>query len=160
MKTLLVPIDFSGVTDRLVAEAADLARSVAGRIVLLNVTEPAVGVVDYSVVSLTTAAANEPAIKRARERLAVLEAQVKAEHVPVESRHILGTPTEEIVGQAANLGADYIVVGSHGHGRIYDALVGSTTNGVLKCATCPVLVVPAHAPLRGPVLSVETEIMI
>jgi nucleotide-binding universal stress UspA family protein len=33
-------------------------------------------------------------------------------------------------------------MGSHGHGAFYDLLVGSTTQGVLKRATCPVVIVP------------------
>jgi nucleotide-binding universal stress UspA family protein len=34
-------------------------------------------------------------------------------------------------------------MGSHGHGALFEFLVGSVTNGVLKSAKCPVLVVPA-----------------
>jgi len=30
-------------------------------------------------------------------------------------------------------------MGTHGHGAIYDLLVGSTTHGVLEKAPCPVL---------------------
>jgi len=36
-----------------------------------------------------------------------------------------------------------IVMGSHGHGALYELLVGSITQGVLKAAKCPVVVVPA-----------------
>jgi len=35
------------------------------------------------------------------------------------------------------------VMGSHGHGAVYNLLVGSVTAGVLKSAKCPVLVVPS-----------------
>jgi len=37
-----------------------------------------------------------------------------------------------------------LVVGSHGHGAVYDLLVGSICNGLLKRAAIPVLVVPVH----------------
>ena len=53
-----------------------------------------------------------------------------------------GIPVTAILGRAASTKARYIVMGSHGHGAMYDLLVGSTTHGVLKKAPCPVLVVP------------------
>jgi nucleotide-binding universal stress UspA family protein len=33
-------------------------------------------------------------------------------------------------------------MGSHGHNAFYDLLVGTTTHGVLRKATCPVVIVP------------------
>jgi nucleotide-binding universal stress UspA family protein len=39
-------------------------------------------------------------------------------------------------------------MGSHGHTAFYDLLVGSTTQGVLKKAPCPVLIVPAEKAKR------------
>lgn len=49
---------------------------------------------------------------------------------------------------------DLIVLGTHGRGRIAEALLGSVAHGVTRKAPCPVLTV-AHAPiLSAP--SVET----
>ena len=53
-----------------------------------------------------------------------------------------GSPIFRIAEEAKALKADYIVIGSHGHGAFYDLLVGSTTSGVLKKASCAVVVVP------------------
>jgi nucleotide-binding universal stress UspA family protein len=36
------------------------------------------------------------------------------------------------------------VVGSHGHGMMFDAMVGSVSAGVLRKSTIPVLVVPVR----------------
>ena len=69
MKTILAPVDFSAVTPRVIAEAAALARAQAGRVVLLNVTQLAVGVVDFAVIFMATAQINEAAAQHARERL-------------------------------------------------------------------------------------------
>lgn len=49
---------------------------------------------------------------------------------------------EEILDQANELNADLIVMGTHGHGAMYNLLVGSVTKGVLKHSTWPVLLVP------------------
>jgi nucleotide-binding universal stress UspA family protein len=53
-----------------------------------------------------------------------------------------------VLAQAKRLKADVIVLGSHGHGAVYNLVVGSTANGVLKHAPCPVLVVPAPRKVK------------
>ncbi len=56
-----------------------------------------------------------------------------------------GTVVEEILKTAQEISADLIVMGSHGHGPVYNLLVGSVTEGVLKAGQRPVLLVPAPA---------------
>ena len=58
-----------------------------------------------------------------------------------ERQHIvLGRPEVEIHSKAEDIGADLIVVGSHGRYGLA-LLMGSTANGVLHGATCDVLAV-------------------
>jgi len=52
-----------------------------------------------------------------------------------------GNPVEQIVKVADDRNCDIIVMGSHGHGIIEAALIGSTARRVLRQATKPVLVV-------------------
>jgi nucleotide-binding universal stress UspA family protein len=47
-----------------------------------------------------------------------------------------------IVDHAAEIEADVLVIGSHGHGVLHRALLGSVTAQVVQHAPCPVLVVP------------------
>src|SRR5437588_11544073 len=53
-----------------------------------------------------------------------------------------GAVVEEILNEADVVNADLIVVGTHGHGAMYNLLVGSVTKGVLRRSTRPVLLVP------------------
>jgi nucleotide-binding universal stress UspA family protein len=46
-------------------------------------------------------------------------------------------PAEEIIVLAEELGADLIVVGSRGRGRIRRALAGSISDRVVRRARCP-----------------------
>jgi nucleotide-binding universal stress UspA family protein len=142
MKTILAPIDFSSMTDRVIAEAAALARAFGGRVVLLHVTEPTAGVVDYAAIVVAVAQVNEAAVKHAVTRLTELEQQLTRDGVEAKSIHVTGTPVPEIMAQARSVGADYIVIGSHGHTAFYDLLVGGTAHGILKRATCRVVVIP------------------
>ena len=52
-----------------------------------------------------------------------------------------GNPVEQIVKVAEDRNCDIIVMGSHGHGVLEEALLGSTTRRVLRQVTKPVLVV-------------------
>ncbi|MEP0202635.1 MAG: universal stress protein [Halioglobus sp.] len=61
--------------------------------------------------------------------------------IPAERQHIvLGRPEVEIHSTAEEVGADLIVVGSHGRYGLA-LLMGSTANGVLHGASCDVLAV-------------------
>ena len=42
------------------------------------------------------------------------------------------------------LDIDMIVVGSHGRGVMYQLLVGSVSEGVIRKSKCPIFVVPTH----------------
>jgi nucleotide-binding universal stress UspA family protein len=52
-----------------------------------------------------------------------------------------GQPAEKILEKASSINADMIVIGSHRHSAIGEALIGSTTNRVLHRSEIPVLVV-------------------
>lgn len=51
---------------------------------------------------------------------------------------------------AEEVGADLIVVGTHGYGRVAGLLLGSVTRGLLHAGVCPVLAVPTGAPVEAP----------
>ena len=52
-----------------------------------------------------------------------------------------GSPHIEIVRLAEERGADLIVMATHGRGFISHAILGSTTERVVRRAPCPVLVI-------------------
>ncbi len=151
MKTILAPVDFSGATDAVVAEATALARALDGRIVLLTVIQPPAITNEYSALMDNLAEIVAAGEKNAAKRLTELEAKLRGEKVPVETLQLNGPPIRIIVEQARKLDADYIVMGSHGHTALYDLLVGSTTHGVLMRATCPVVITPGakETPKKG-----------
>lgn len=52
-----------------------------------------------------------------------------------------GAPVEEILKQAKAGNYDLIVMGTHGHGFLFSALIGSTARKMVKQSEIPVLVV-------------------
>jgi nucleotide-binding universal stress UspA family protein len=139
MKTILTPIDFSDATDPVLEAARSLARAFQAKIVLVHVIRPPVIVTEYSpVVERLAAAAGESAT----EQLTRHRQDLQADGLAVETSLLYGQPAVCAREEAERLAADYIVVGSHGHGALYDLVVGSTAGDLLKRAPCPVLVVP------------------
>lgn len=142
MKTILAPIDFSEVSRRVLVEAVELARAGNARLVILHVVQPPM-VTDSDIGTTMSAEYSAMASAAAAKRLKRLEKQVRALGCTVQTSSEVGFPGARILQLAEKLGADTIVLGSHGHGAFYDLVVGSTTTRILKAAQCPVMVVPA-----------------
>jgi len=53
----------------------------------------------------------------------------------------VGHPAKEIVSTAANGEFDLIVMGSHGHGKVEEAITGSVAREVIRTSSVPVMVV-------------------
>jgi nucleotide-binding universal stress UspA family protein len=142
MKTVLAPIDFSSISQRVVDEAIVIARAVGARLVLLHVVQGTKDLAGHPDDLEVAGKVASRAVTDATSRLSELQHRLHGEGVTAHVVHRVGQPGEQIVEQAERLEADYIVMGSHGHGAFYDLLVGSTTTRVLKQATCAVAVVP------------------
>ncbi len=52
-----------------------------------------------------------------------------------------GRAADEIVAEQARLGADLVVMGSHGRGMLGRFIVGSVAHAVLATVRCPLLLV-------------------
>jgi nucleotide-binding universal stress UspA family protein len=57
-----------------------------------------------------------------------------------------GHTARTIAEIAEEVGADLIVVGTHGYGRVAGLLVGSVTQSLLHAGVCPVLAIPTGVP--------------
>ncbi len=142
MKALLVPVDFSSMTDRVIDHAVSLARALKGGITLLHVVQPPVSTGDFALPVEAVQDAINAGEKAGREKLAGYSRMLREGGLEAEARVVHGAPVLMINEEAKRVKADYIIMGSHGHGKLYDLLVGSTASGVLKDAKCAVLILP------------------
>jgi nucleotide-binding universal stress UspA family protein len=148
MKTILVPVDFSDVSEKVVETAAEVAAAFGSKVVLLHVAEPEPEFVGYDPGPLTVRVAVATDIHADRRRIEALKERFgKAD---VMALQVQGSTPDEILKLAREHGATLIVMGSHGHGALYHLFVGSVTNAVLKDALCAVMVVPGERPAAGP----------
>lgn len=148
MKTLLVPVDFSPISQKVVDGAADLASCMNARIALLNVWEPVAAYVPVgAAMDVITAPipVEPPDLDLIKGQLEKLARPLREKGIAVEILVAEGLPTDEILKQGNKSHASMIVLGSHGHGAVYQLFSGSVVTSVLQKSTIPVTVIPVHA---------------
>jgi nucleotide-binding universal stress UspA family protein len=69
------------------------------------------------------------------------QAQAQAAGIAIETHLIPGHPVHAIVAMTKQHQFDLLVVGFMGHTRLYEQLIGSTTERLVRLAPCAVLVV-------------------
>jgi nucleotide-binding universal stress UspA family protein len=85
-----------------------------------------------------TVSAEDP--KQRAEELLAREIAALPQGVPVASQVLEGRPATAL-GAAART-ADLLVLGSHGHSRVWHTVLGSVAEECARTATCPVVVAP------------------
>jgi nucleotide-binding universal stress UspA family protein len=144
MKTLLVCVDFSDVTDAVLAQAQTLATAFDERIVLLHVASPEPEFVGFSPGPESVRQVVAEDMWAEHRKSQDLKDTLSAQGLAVEAITVQGDIAESILAHSERLSADMIVLGSHGHGALHNLLMGSVCEQVLRKATCPVVVVPAE----------------
>ena len=144
MRQILVPVDFSPVTAAVVEHAAQLAESFAAEIALLHVAAPDPDFVGYETGPETVREHVAADLRSEHRELQSVAEALRARGLRAHAVSVQGSTVETILERAERISADLIVVGSHGHGALYRALVGSVSEGVIRGARCPVLLVPAQ----------------
>ncbi len=169
---ILVPVDFSAASDELVASgramrvgnqsidfapasmrsielAAALARAYGGRLRLIHATPT----LNYSAMYTPPAGValppnviteiHESARRASVEALSTLAA-LHCEGVTVECEALPGVPLNVVLEEVDRFHADLVVLAASGRSRVTRFFLGSTADRVIRQASCPVLVIPAH----------------
>jgi len=136
-KRLLCPVDFSDSSVAALAFAFSLAQEGDAEVTILHVCE-------WPDEPLTTRPITAPEYRLEREHdaTATLQALIPdstRDWCRPSTRLAHGKAYREILGAATEDGSDLIVMGVHGRNAIDLMLFGSTTNQVVRRATCPVL---------------------
>lgn len=92
-------------------------------------------------------------VRHLDEQLASLPGFAKSQ-VSIMAHVLLDAPMFALTRLASELGADLIVVGTHGRHGVARWLLGSVAEAVVRQATCPVLVIPP-LPKELPVPAIE-----
>jgi nucleotide-binding universal stress UspA family protein len=147
LRKILVPLDFSDCSRMSFDCGVRLAREFRSELLLVHVIDP----ICYPFGGEYGAVHSARLMEEARAS-AQSEMKKMAEHTNVKCsiRIREGSPAREIC-QLAKREVDLIVAPTHGRTGLPHVLIGSVAEGVVRQASCPVLVVPARGKLKtGP----------
>ena len=150
--TILIPLDASETAAQALPAAQEMARRFSAKVVLLHVLDTtnaslALGVnaaagaiTDPNAITNRLAAATEAA----RAYLTATGEMLATNGLSVTTEVRDGPAGATIVATAQEMGAELIVMSSHGRSGLSRLVFGSVTNHVVRHATTPVLVVRAE----------------
>ena len=141
---LLVAVDFSTVSEKTYKKAAELAKAFSAKLWLLHIAEPGPGATALKAGPVSVREDQAEQYHREHRELREIADTIRADGIDTSALLVQGPTVEMILKEADRLEADMIILGSHGMGAMYRLLVGSVSEGVLRKATCPVLIVPTH----------------
>lgn len=144
IKNILVPTDFSSLSQSALEYASDLADNMSATIHILHVIDKSIpflpGKQNLSEADLTDVLETD-----AQKHLSAFKKEVESEsdvNVLCVIKH--GIDFEEIVNYSKEIRAELIVIATHGRTGIMHSLLGSVAEKVIQHAKCPVLVIPAR----------------
>jgi nucleotide-binding universal stress UspA family protein len=154
MSHILAAVDLSSVSAAVIREAEFFARAMQARLTLLHVAGPnPEEFVGYEAgPQAGPQAVRDSRAEKLRHEHTELQqraAALRASGIEADALLVEGPTVETILKEADRFESRLIVLGTHGHGMLFHALVGSTGAGVVKESKRPVLIVPD--PRRGQV---------
>jgi len=146
MKTILVPTDFSDVSQNAINYASELGKFMNAKIILFHA---------YSFPVVATEALMMPEFsefeKDCLTGLKKIERKIHeqyGESLSVECVCKCGFAVDEINMYAANHKVDLIIMGMQGAGYLTEKLIGSSTTSLIHQSTSPVLVIDKQVKYR------------
>jgi nucleotide-binding universal stress UspA family protein len=152
IKSILYATDLGAGSSHVFRYALSLARRYQAQVAILHVVEPlspfAQNLVELHVSHQDSEAqhadARQRLLKELKERLHAFcekEACVAEEDLVAEIHVVEGQPAATIIKEATQLGSDMIIMGTHRHSVVGEALLGTTAHKVLHSSTLPTLLI-------------------
>ncbi|MGE0628841.1 MAG: universal stress protein [Hyphomicrobiaceae bacterium] len=141
-KTILIATDGSEVGDKAVVQGVEVAKGLAAKLTIVKVTEMWSAVDIAGRDALTRIENYETAASDAAKKILANAADVaKKAGVECKTLHVPDMlPADGIIDAANRIGADLIVMGSHGRRGINRLLLGSQAHNVLNQAKITVMI--------------------
>ncbi len=140
--TIIVAVDFSSVTGKMLEVVRNFPGRGAHKVFVIHVAEPDPDFVGWDAGPDVVRDQMASQFQRQRRDVEAMAGQLRAAGIDAAGLVVQGPTVATILDEVRRRGASLVVVGAHGHGAAYDLVVGSTSSGVIRKATVPVLVVP------------------
>lgn len=144
MTNIVLPVDFSDTTEKLIQGAVEFAKKCGGKLFLIHVAPTDIGFAIGDMGFQYFPEVEENETKYELVELNKIEQKIKAQDVECEHLMLQGIAGDVILKYANDKNANYIVMGSHGRSNMYDVFVGSLTKELTRRSEIPILVIPVH----------------
>ena len=138
-RKILVATDFSEGSDEAIERAIQIARPAGAAVEIIHVVELAeefpFGTTYFDADYGALYANIDLQLSRRADRF-------RAAGLACETKIVEGAASTEIARRGRDIGADLIVVGTHGRTGLAHAMLGSVAERVVRRSSCPVLTVP------------------
>jgi nucleotide-binding universal stress UspA family protein len=141
---ILVCVDLSDSTEEILKTIKELCQPLNAKIWLLHNAMPEPDTIEFKVDPIEARESLAKKFHQQHCQIQELAEQFRKSGVEATALLVHGKTIDTILTEASDLDVDVIVVGSHGHGAMYQLLVGSISEGVLHRSSKPVLVIPTH----------------
>lgn len=155
MEHIVIAIDFSDVTGKLIDMGIKLAKAFNARVSLVHTEPPNSGYVLYDYgggmspglvgfyhsYPVIDDQEHKEIIKNDRQALELLCKQFSDNNIQAESYLLEGVAVDCLLDMANNSSADLIIIGNHKHGRFYNFIFNDIGQNIISHSNCNVLVV-------------------
>lgn len=140
--SILVAVDLSPASENVVEAAGRIAKLTGATVYILHAAEPEPDFVGYDAGPEVVRTQVAQELRREHRDVQALAEKLRNDGIDATALLVRGPTVETTLKEAESLKAELIVVGTHGHGAVYDVLVGSYSAGIIRRSKLPVLVVP------------------
>jgi nucleotide-binding universal stress UspA family protein len=159
MKQILAAVDFSKNTEAVLKQAATLAKAMDAKLWILHAASDETQAMAYEATQFTGYApelVNMPGdvqlardlsaeeFKREHQQLLAMSSSLRETGIDAQALLLKGNAASLILEKAEDLAIEIILLGSHGHGMLHKALLGSVSEAIIRHAKCNVMIVPAQ----------------
>lgn len=143
MKNILAAVDFSPVTAKVLDIAKAMASAFGAKLWIIHVAAPEPDFIGFKTGPQYVRDHLAEQLRKEHVDLQAMAGACKQEGIDAEALLVQGPTAETIVAETELLKADVVLVGSHGRGALFKAIVGSVSEQVIGECRVPVLVIPS-----------------
>jgi nucleotide-binding universal stress UspA family protein len=149
MKKILVPIDFSKPSEYAARMAAKIAKKTGASITLIHLIELPSGTSDIGYRSRFSIPESMLYLRKTKEKVLEFKNSFFTEDITVAYFIKLNNPFDGIIKYADKIDADLILMGSKGHSKFEEIMIGSNTEKIVRSSKIPVIAVKRDSKKFG-----------
>ena len=144
MKRILVALDFSEITPKVIEQAKLLTQKFDAKLCIMHADYllPFLGEQQYD--QHLALDAYENAKKHDTKKLETIKEELAEEGIEAEMILHEGNVGESIIEESQKFDADLIIIGAHEHSKLYHLFFGNIHENVIQKSSCPVMIIPSR----------------